>query len=81
MISITDPQTITVKVTVLGNTNEVVVPADTTPARLREIVAELNNPDLQLRYGGRPLSDQEEQETPLQNGDTVVASPPAVKHG
>lgn len=65
----------------MGNTTEVTVPADTTPARLREIVGELNNPELQLRYGGRPLSGDDEESTPLQNGDTVVATPPAVKHG
>lgn len=69
----------TIKVVSLGTGRDVEIPDGCTLDKALEIAGVSD--DLEVRVRGQNVARAERSETTLQNGDTVVANAPAVKHG
>lgn len=68
-----------VKVVALGSVVDVELPEGATIAdAAREARVESS---LECRYRGRSVSEAERSSTRVADGDTLVFTPPAVKHG
>lgn len=68
-------ESISINVSGLSGRIELELPSGSTVGDARE-AAEVGD-GMQLRYGGRAVSD----DTPLEDGATIVSAPPAAKHG
>lgn len=66
---------ITINVSGLSGRVTLELPSESTVGDARE-AAEVSD-GMQVRYGGRAVSD----DTPLEDGATLVTAPPAAKHG
>jgi hypothetical protein len=77
---VTEPNgTETVSLFSIGRQEDIELPTGTTYEQAKALMG--INPDLEIRVRGRVLSEAEQRSTTVQNGDTVYAEPPAVKHG
>lgn len=68
-------ESISINVSGLSGRIELELPSGSTVGDARE-AAEVSD-GMQVRYGGRAVGD----DTPLEDGATLVTAPPAAKHG